>query len=107
MYPDMHLLQRLAQTTNTRRIELETVVNRHDPILLGVAQAFKRACQAAQTLSDIQASSLAHLLARRLLVNYCGVELPGATLNGSKMSETAIRTVCDFIEANLCTQLTL
>jgi AraC family transcriptional regulator len=75
--------------------------------LLGVAQAFKRACQAAQTLSDIQASSLAHLLARRLLVNYCGVELPDAALNGSKMSQTAIRTVCDFIEANLCTQLTL
>ncbi len=57
--------------------------------------------------SDIQASSLAHLLAGRLLVNYCGIELPDATLNGSKLSETAIRTVCDFIEANLCTQLTL
>src|SRR6266508_899789 len=57
--------------------------------------------------SDIQASSLAHLLAGRLLFNYCGIELPDATLNGSKLSETAIRTVCDFIEANLCTQLTL
>jgi AraC family transcriptional regulator len=27
--------------------------------------------------------------------------------NGSKMSEVAVRAVCDFIEANLCTQLTL
>ena len=107
MYPDMNLLQGLAQTTNARRIELETVVHRQDPILLGIAHAFKRACVAERTISDIEASSLAHLLAWRLLVTYCGVELPEATLNGSKLSETAIRAVCDFIEANLCTQLTL
>ena len=107
MYPDMALLQRLAQTTNARRIELETVVHRHDPVLLGIAHAFKRAFVAEQTICDIQASSLAHLLARRLLVTYCGIELPDATLNGSKLSETAIRTVCDFIEENLCTQITL
>ncbi len=107
MYPDMALLQRLAQTTNARRIELETVVHRHDPVLLGIAHAFKRAFVAEQTICDIQASSLAHLLARRLLATYCGIELPDATLPGSKLSETAIRTVCDFIEEHLCTQLTL
>jgi len=107
MYPDMALLQRLAQTTNARRIELETVVQRRDPILLGIAHTFKRACVAEKTLSDIQASSLAHLLAWRLLVTYCGIELPEATLNGRKLSETAIRTVCDFIEEHLCTQITL
>jgi hypothetical protein len=70
MYPDMNLLQRQAQTTNARRIELETLVNRHDQILLGIAHIFKRACVAAHTISDIDASSLAHLLAGRLLVNY-------------------------------------
>jgi hypothetical protein len=42
MYPDMELLQRLAQTTNTRSIELETMVNCQDPILLGIAHVFKR-----------------------------------------------------------------
>jgi AraC family transcriptional regulator len=107
MYPDMNLLQRLAQTTNARRIQLETLVNRRDPTLLGIAHAFKRACVAQQTISDIEASSLAHLLARRLLVTYCGIELPEAKLPGSKLSETAIRTVCDFIEEHLCTQITL
>ncbi len=107
MYPDMNLLQRLAQTTNARRIELETVVNRRDPILLGIAHTFKRACAAEHTLSDIEASSLAHLLARRLLGTYCGIELRDTKLNGSKLSEIAIRTVCDFIEDHLCTQLTL
>jgi len=107
MYPDMNLLQRLAQTTNARRIELETLVNHRDPILLGIAHTFKHACAAEHKLSDIEASSLAHLLAGRLLVNYCGIELPEATLNGSRLSETAIRTACDFIEANLCTQITL
>ncbi len=107
MYPDMNLLQRLAQTTNARRIELETVVNRRDPTLLGIAHTFKRACAAEHTLSDIEASSLAHLLARRLLGTYCGIELRDTKLNGSKLSEIAIRTVCDFIEDHLCTQLTL
>ena len=107
MYPDLDLLRRLAQPTNARRIELETLVNRRDPILLGIGHAFKRACVAAQTLSDIEASSLAHLLARRLLVSYCGIELPDAALNGSKLSEKTIRTVCDYIEAHLCTQISL
>jgi AraC family transcriptional regulator len=107
MYPEMDLLRRLAQSSNARCIELETIVHRHDPILLGIAHAFKRACVTEQPLCDIEASSLAHLLARRLLVTYCGIELPDATLNGSKLSESAIRTVCDFIEAHLCMQITL
>jgi AraC family transcriptional regulator len=107
MYPNMDLLRRLAQTTNAHRIELETVVHRRDPILLGIAHVFKRACAVEHTICDLQASSLAHLLARRLLVTYCGIELPDATLNGSKLSESAIRTVCDYIEEQLCTQITL
>jgi AraC family transcriptional regulator len=57
--------------------------------------------------SNIEASSLAHLLARRLLVTYRGIELPDAALPGSKLSETAIRMVRDFIEANLGTRITL
>jgi len=107
MDPDLDLLRGLAQTTNARPIELETVVNRHDPILLGIAHAVKRACVAEHWLYDIEASSLAHLLAGRLLVMYCGIELPDATLPGSKLSETTIRTVCDFIEEHLCRQITL
>src|SRR5215510_6192995 len=59
------------------------------------------------TASDIEASRLAHLLARRLLVTYCGSELAEATVNGSKLSETAIQMVCDYIEANLCSQISL
>jgi AraC family transcriptional regulator len=107
MYPDLDLLRRLAQPTNACRIELETVVHRHDPILLGIAHAFKRACVAEHTICDIEASSLAHLLARRLLSSYCGIELPDATVKGSKLSEVVIHTVCDFIEAHLCSQITL
>ena len=57
--------------------------------------------------SSIEASSLAHLVARQLLVNYCGSELAEATVNGSKLSETAIQMVCDYIEVNLCSQITL
>jgi len=107
MYPDMNLPQRLAQTTTARHIELETVVHRQDLILLGIAHAFKGACVAEHTISDLEASSLAHLLACRLLVNYCRSELPEASVNGSKLSETAIRTLCDYIEEHLCTQITL
>jgi AraC-like DNA-binding protein len=79
----------------------------HYHILLAIAQVFKRALVAAQTICDIEASSLAHLVARWLLVTYCGIELPDARLNGSKLSESAIRTVCDFIEEHLGTQITL
>lgn len=94
MYPDLDLLRCLAQPTNARCIELETVAQRHDPILLGIAHAFRRACVAEPTLCDIEASSLAHLLARRLLVTYCRVELPDAALHGSTLSEPALRTIC-------------
>jgi AraC family transcriptional regulator len=97
----------VAHTTNTCRIEFETVVQRYDPILLGIAHAFKRACAAERTISDIAASSLAHLVIWRLLVINCGIEQPDATLPGSKLSQTAIEKVCDYIDANLCTQITL
>jgi AraC family transcriptional regulator len=107
LYPDLNLLQRLAQPTNARRIELETVVHRHDPILLGIALAFKRACVVEHTICDLEASSLTHLLARRLLVTYCGIELPDAMVDGSRLSDPALRSVCDFIEAHLCMQVTL
>ena len=57
--------------------------------------------------SSVETSSLTHLVAWQLSVMYCGSELPDAALPGSKLSETAIQIVCDYIEANLCTQLTL
>jgi len=88
-------------------VHLTGAGHRHDSILLGIAPAFKRDCVAQHTLSDTEASSLDQLLAWRLLVTYYGSELPDAALPGSKLSETAIQMVCDFIEANLCTQITL
>jgi AraC family transcriptional regulator len=88
-------IQRLAHTTNACRVELEIV------------HGFKRNCAAERTICDIEGSSLAHLLAWRLMVNNCGIELPDAALRGSNLSQTAIETVCDYIEANLCSQITL
>jgi AraC family transcriptional regulator len=95
------------EKSRCRAVHLTGVGHRHDSILLGIAPAFKRACVAEHTLPDIEASSLDHLLAWRLLVTYCGSELPDAGLPGSKLSETAIQAVCDYIEENLCTQITL
>ena len=57
--------------------------------------------------SSVETSRLAHRVGRQLLVTYCGIELPDAASPGGKLSETAIQMVCDFIEANLCTQITL
>ena len=57
--------------------------------------------------SSVEASRLAHRVARQLLVTYYDIELPDAASPGSKLSEAAIQMVCDFIEANLCTQITL
>jgi AraC family transcriptional regulator len=56
---------------------------------------------------SIEANSLAQLLARRLLVTYCVIELPDARLTGSKLSESAIRTVCEYIEEHLGTPIAL
>src|SRR5262245_60231193 len=57
--------------------------------------------------SSIETSSLAHLMARQWLVNYCGSELRDAKLPGSNLSESDIQIVCDYIDANLCAQITL
>jgi len=57
--------------------------------------------------SSIETSSLAHLVARQLSVTYCGSQQSDAGLPGSKLSEAGIQMVCDYIEANLCTQIIL
>jgi AraC family transcriptional regulator len=90
-----------------RVVHLTGVGHCHDSILLGIAPASKRTRVADHTLSDIEARSLDHLLVWPLLVTYCGSELPDAQLTGSKLSETAIHMVCDFIEEHLSTQITL
>jgi AraC family transcriptional regulator len=107
LYPDQALLQRLIQPTNTRRVELETVVNRADPVFLGIAHAFKRAVAAEQPLCALRASTLAHLLAGRLLTTYCGVTLLDAGVRGSTLSSGALKIVTEWIEAQLSTAITL
>ena len=107
LYPDLELLQRLAQPSNARRVEFATAVQCHDPVLLGVASAVRRACVAAQPLCDLERSTLAQLVARRVLITYCGIPLPDSALRGSLLDERAIRTVCEYVEANLCSQITL
>jgi AraC family transcriptional regulator len=107
MYPDMSLLQKLAREANAGPIELEPIVLGHDPVMLGVAHIMRRACTADLHISDIEASSFAHLLIRRLLAKQYGICVLDADLPATRMDDRSIDIIGDFIEENLCKRITL
>ena len=77
-----------------------------DPVVLGVASVLRRAHLVEGSVSDVAASTLAHLLARHVLREYAGVAVdrePGHT----RLPPAMLRRVHDRIEAGLGDVLTL
>ena len=112
MYPDTALLQEVARERGIRTFALaptlattrsQTFVR--DPVVLGVAHVFRRVCMNRLSVSDIQASALAHTLVARLITLQYG---ESTALNEPR--RLGVRTIArlgDYIEAALERRLTL
>ncbi len=76
-----------------------------DPVVLGVAHVLRRACLRRRTLSDVEAASLAHVLADRLVTLRHGRSARRRATQ--QLGPRTIARAGDYIEASLTRRLTL
>jgi len=114
MYPDSVVLREAAEWAGIRDFELEptlrgqkSVTFTRDTIVLSVAHVLRRACMTNLTLSSLEASSIAHLLAQRVLMIQFGVKHPRLSHAETQLSDTLIRELGEYIEENLVEDITL
>jgi AraC family transcriptional regulator len=112
MYPDLALLRAAARQRGIEAFQLEPTLGRQrslvftrDPVTLGIAHRLRRVCMNQQTISDLEASTLAHVLARRLIASQHG-EQRGSRAP-SQLGRRRLERVAEYIEAGLGGRLTL
>jgi AraC family transcriptional regulator len=109
IYPDLALMRSDAERAGVAGFELQPTLRsgtssfRRDPVLLGVAHRLRRAVMGRAELSDIEGSSIAHLLARRVLARQ--YRMPDA--RPSRLDARALGRVAEAIEAGLAGTVTL
>lgn len=112
MYPDRDLLRDVAGERGVEAFELQptlqgerAVTFYRDPVALGAAHLLRRACLNRLTLSDVEAASLAHALASRIVtLQHGGLAHRRAA---RQLGPRTIARLGEFIEANLAARLTL
>lgn len=111
MYPDLDLLTAEAEARGLTRFAIEPTMGADPtrafdvhPIFLGLAHRFRQACIGTAALSDLDASTLACRAVDAIL------SLHGAkrkVKTSGKLDLPRLRTVCDYVEANLTRKLSL
>lgn len=110
IFPDPELMRRDAEAAGVAGFELQPTLRgeaavsfRRDPVLLGVAHRLRRAVMGRDALSDIEASSLAHLLTRRVLARQ--YRLPARPV--ARLDAAGLARVAEAVEARLAETVTL
>ena len=109
IYPDLELARADADEAGIARFELEPTLRpatsefRRDPALLGAAHRLRRAVLGRAELSDIEASSLAHLLIRWTLARQHRL----APRPAAPLDPRILARVAEAVEAGLGETLTL
>lgn len=113
MYPNPSLLRATAEWEGLGGFELEPTLGGErsatfvrDPVVLAVAHILRRACVGNRGLPDIEASSLAHRLAHRLVVLQHNVE-PLRGKRAGSLSGSALSRLGEYVEENLAGGVTL
>ena len=105
IYPDRALAERLAGgIRGTAEVRPSLAVR--DGIVFAVASRLRRAHLTTGTLTDIEASTLAHLLVRHLLRRYGTGPEPRRRPAG-EMRPGAVDVVAEYIRAHLADEITL
>jgi AraC family transcriptional regulator len=112
MYPDLALLREVARSRGLRAFELEPTLRgwrsltfARDAVILGAAHRLRRACMNRLTISEIEAGTLAHLIAERLVSLQHGESRPSPA--PQRLSGRTIARVAEFVEARLTGPLLL
>jgi len=110
IFPDLALARADADEAGVARFELEptlgparTATFRRDATLLGAAHRLRRAVVGRGEISDIEASTLAHLLVRRVLTRQYRLPPPPA----APLDPRTVARVAEAVEARLGETLTL
>ena len=106
IYPDRALVDRLACET----AEVRPSLGEPDGVVFAVASRLRRAHLAAGALTDVEASTLAHLLVRHLLRRYGNGLGPGTRTGRGPAGELppgAVDVVAEYTRAHLTDVITL
>ena len=109
IYPDRDLVDRLARDLGVAA-EVRPSFAKPDGVVFGVASRLRRAHLAAGALTDVEASTLAHLLVRHLLRRYgSGLRLGTSTGRGptGELPPGAVDIVAEYTRAHLADVITL
>ena len=104
IYPDRALLDRLAGPNAAA--EVRPSFGAHDGVVFAVASRLRRAHLAAGELTDIEASTLAHLLVRHMLRRYGTGQAPHRGLAG-ELRPGDVDVVAGYVHAHLADEITL
>jgi len=102
IYPDRALLDRLAGRT----AEVQPSFAVQDGVVFAVASRLRRAHLTAGALTDVEASTLAHLLVRHLLRQYGTGSAPRRRPAGELQPGT-VDVVAEYVHAHLADEITL
>ena len=103
IYPDRALAERLAGGLGVPS-EVRPSFAVRDGVVFAVASRLRRAHLATATLTDVEASTLAHLLVRHLLRRYGTSPAPRPT---GELRPGAVDVVAEYTRAHLADEITL
>ena len=104
IYPDHPLVDRLAEVREPPRCGRRS--REPDGVVFAIASRLRRAHLSAGALTDVEASTLAHLLVRHLLRRYGTGPRPGREPAG-ELRPGAVDVVAEYIRAHLADVITL
>jgi AraC family transcriptional regulator len=113
IYPDRDLVDRLAgglRDTLPHPGEVRPSFGEPDGVVFAVASRLRRAHLAAGALTDVEASTLAHLLVRHLLRQYGNGRGPATSTRRGPAGELrpgAVDVVAEYTRAHLAGEITL
>jgi len=109
IYPDLDLVDRLARDLGVTA-EVRPSFAKPDGMVFAIAARLRRAHLAAGVLTDVEASTLAHLLVRHLLRRYGRGPGPGTSTGRGPAGELppgAVDVVAEYTRAHLTDVITL
>ena len=109
IYPDLDLVDRLARDLGVTA-EVRPSFAKPDGMVFAIASRLRRAHLAAGALTDVEASTLAHLLVRHLLRRYGNGPGPGTSTGRGPAGELppgAVDVVAEYTRAHLTDVITL
>jgi AraC family transcriptional regulator len=106
IYPDPSLLQRVSRSSDDVPY-LMPVMGVRDGVVFGLASVLKWAHVAGRTLTDIEASTVAHRLVEHTVETYREDGPSAVPTRGGKLDRRLVDRIAQYIDAHLAGPITL